>query len=196
MGNTLVLDEAERDRHDPDTTLRRAVDEPERAAADEIQQGFVCRTCWQVHAPGNPERCGVCGAARPERGWTQMPMRLGDRFEFRKLLGRGAMGAVFLAVDRHGRRDDTGRLPVLAVKMVQRVGRHDEAERLSRMFRHETAVAGLLGSSPYFVKIHGYELGDRPWLAMEFVAWSTLRKHLRGGPLSPQRTAQLCTPKR
>ena len=191
MGNTLVFDEAERDRHDPDTTLRRAADEPERAAADALQDGVVCRTCWQVHPPGDAPRCGVCGAARPEAGWAEMPLRLGDRYEFRRLLGRGAMGAVFLAVDRQGRQDATGRLPVLAVKMVQRVGGREEAERLSRMFQHETAVAGLLGSSPYFVKVLGYELGQRPWLAMEFVAWDTLRKHLRGGPLAPARTAQL-----
>lgn len=191
MGRTLSVEATDRDRLTPHATVRRVADEALRALADEIQEGFVCEDCWQVHPPGKPSSCPTCGAARPAKGWATMPFRLRDAYEFVRLLGRGGQGAVFLARELGGRADHSGRPPVLAVKVVQRTGGEEDVERLREMFAHEAAATGLLGSSPYFVRVAGYDTGTRPHLAMEYVPWPTLHKHLTAGILTPVQTGLL-----
>lgn len=155
-----------------------------------VQEGIVCRRCWQVHPPGTPERCATCGAPRPAAGWPAMPYRLNERYRFQRLLGRGAMGAVFLAVDQSAPLDDAGHAIARAVKVGQRV---DTAaiEVQAERFEHEAAAAGLLGRSPVFVRTFGYDTGHEPYLVMELVTWPTLGKLLRAGALSSVQAARL-----
>jgi len=120
-----------------------------------------------------------------------MPFRLREQFELVRLLGRGAMGAVFRAIDLGAEPDAAGERPAYAVKLVQAVGGDEVVARLRDMFEHEAAVASLLGQSPYFVRVSGHGLGDLPYLVMEFVAWPTLKKVLEAGPVSPLQVARL-----
>ncbi|MEZ4433714.1 MAG: serine/threonine-protein kinase [bacterium] len=184
---TLTLDAP--DAPATEHTVRDSATEA-RVAPHDIQEGVVCTRCWQVAPTGDPAACATCGAPRPPRGWAQMPYRLNDRYRFNRLLGRGAMGAVFLAIDAAAPLDAQGQAVARAVKVVQRL----EPEHLARsmlMFEHEAAAAGLLGRSPAFVRIFGYDTGSEPYLVMECVRWPTLAKTLRAGPLSSAQTARL-----
>lgn len=176
---------------DGESTLRRQAADPIRAMAEEVQEGIVCEVCWQVLPPGDPECCPVCSTARPEAGWTEMPFKLNNKYTFVKLLGRGAMGAVFLSTNIDAPEDSAGRVPVRAVKVIQGTAGTEEFESLTRMFEHEAAASALLGRSPYFVKTFGYELGANPYLVMEFVNWPSLKALLSAGPLSSMRTSEL-----
>ncbi len=167
-------------------------DPPAEARVDPlaVQEGIVCRRCWQVAPAGDPARCATCGAARPEGGWAAMPFALNDRYHFHKLLGRGAMGAVFIGVDQTAPLDDRGRALARAVKVGQRVDRANLAVQRAR-FEHEAAAAGLLGRAPAFVRTFGYDTGHEPYLVMELVKWPTLAKVLRAGRLSSVQAARL-----
>lgn len=192
MGDeTLVLDDAERELQDPDGTMRRAPGGRNVELPHAVQEGIVCRSCWQVHPPGDPDQCAVCARPRPAKGWSTMPFRLKHRYNFIRLLGRGGQGAVFLSEDLEGSADSAGRRPLVAVKVVQTTGGKEAVERLVAMFEHEVAVAPLLGRSPYFVTTYSYDMGGAPYLVMECVPWPTLQKLLKAGPLSPARTARL-----
>ena len=184
---TLTLDPP--DAPATEHTVREAVAEA-RIAADDIQEGTLCPRCWQVAPPGDPTACATCHAPRPPAGWPPMPYRHNDRYRFNRLLGRGAMGAVFLAIDGATPLDAHRQGIARAVKVVQR----QDPTALARsmiLFEHEAAAAALLGRSPAFVRIFGYDTGDEPYLVMECVRWPTLAKALRAGPLSSTRAARL-----
>lgn len=155
-----------------------------------VQQGSLCRRCWQVAPPGDPDRCPTCGAPRPADGWAGMPFDLNDRYRFHKLLGRGAMGAVFVAADRSAPADASGHALARAVKVGQRVDEATLAVQKER-FEHEAAAAALLGRSPAYVRTFGYDTGHEPYLVMELVKWPTLAKVLRAGQLSSIQAARL-----
>lgn len=170
-------------------TVRPAEPQSRIDPAD-VQPGIVCTRCWQVHVPGDPERCPTCQAPRPAGGWAAMPYPLNDRYTFTRLLGRGGQGAVYLAVDRSAELDAEGRAPSRAIKVVQTI---DEAAvtRAAEEFEHEVAAAALLGRSPAYVRVFGYDTGSRPYLVMEPVEWPTLKKVLRAGTLSSVQAARL-----
>src|SRR5918994_417672 len=71
--------------------------------------------------------------------------RLG-KYEIRKLLGKGATGSVYLAVDPFGQRE-------VALKVMDNVGRDpEEARRQLRFFQNEASLAGKL-RHPHIVSI-------------------------------------------
>ncbi len=105
------------------------------------------------------------GLARLMEDDVDRPTDMG-RFAIERLLGRGAMGSIYLAVDR-----DLSRR--VAIKVLRST--HVEA---MRRFRHEAQAVARL-SHPNVVSIH--ELGldaEVPYLVMEYVPGGTLARLL------------------
>ena len=95
-------------------------------------------------------------------------VRLGERYEVKQLLGRGGMGAVYLARDRTLGRD-------VAVKL------HGAGSGGDRLHREAVAMAKL--AHPNVVTV--YEVAsfeDRLYVAMEYVKGGTLGTWMRGAP--------------
>jgi serine/threonine protein kinase len=106
-----------------------------------------------------------------------------SRFEFKKELGKGGMGEVYLAHDAFHQRD-------VAIKLakLQMMEDPDIGARAKKMWLNETRLAGKL-RHPYIVEI--YEAGvaeDFGYIVMEYVAGDTLRPHCRAGKLLPVET--------
>jgi serine/threonine protein kinase len=103
-----------------------------------------------------------------------------SRFEFKKELGKGGMGEVYLAHDAYTQRDVAIKLAKLAMLEDPDVG-----SRVKKMWLNETRLAGKL-RHPHIVEI--YEAGvaeDFGYLVMEYVDGGTLRAHTRPGALLP-----------
>jgi TolB-like protein/predicted Ser/Thr protein kinase len=108
----------------------------------------------------------------PERGDLVPGMTLGiHRLE--RLLGRGGMGAVFLAYDTRLHRQ-------VAIKVLE--GRTDDATSRVRLLREARNVAAL--NHPHICTIH--EVGEADgtaFIAMEYVAGRSLRDQIDDGAL-------------
>jgi hypothetical protein len=114
----------------------------------------------------------------PDRGPSTS--LLPSRFESVRLLGRGGMGAVFLACDRLLSRD-------VAIKILASESAADPVAR--ERFARETALAGRLGSHPHIVT--AYEAGEwerQPYVVFEYMPNGSLAEQLRdnGAPPRPQ----------
>jgi serine/threonine protein kinase len=119
----------------------------------------------------------------PETGTTQesdLPAKLG-KYEVRGIIGRGAMGVVYLADDPFGARE-------VAIKVGPPAG-SDDASRLShKLFFNEARLAGLL-DHPNILKV--YDAGEeegRPYMVLEYVKNArTLRPYCQPDSLLPLR---------
>jgi hypothetical protein len=104
---------------------------------------------------------------------------LPPRFESERLLGRGGMGAVFLA------RDQVLSRPV-AIKILASELAGDAVMR--ERFAREAALAGRLGTHPHIVT--AYEAGEwerRPYVVFEFLPNGSLADRLQAqGPPSTE----------
>jgi serine/threonine-protein kinase len=143
-------------------------------------------------SPGSPPRPAVgAGAGAIERTatvGTRAPSSsaqtlspgdvLANRYRIERLLGRGGMGAVYLAHDEV--LDDTVALKVIAAAFAA-----DEAQLVER-FRREAAAARKV-SSPSVIRIH--DLGEaRPgllYLSMEYFPGRTLAEVITTRGLVP-----------
>jgi serine/threonine-protein kinase len=114
------------------------------------------------------------------------PAKIG-RYPVTRMLGRGAMGCVYLARDTELDRD-------VAIKTVRQVmGTAEEQESFLVRFRNEARAVGRL-KHPSIVAI--YDVGkDReagPYLVFEYIEGATLKDVLRNkGPLSPTQLIEL-----
>ncbi|MCA8924124.1 MAG: serine/threonine protein kinase, partial [Planctomycetes bacterium] len=97
-----------------------------------------------------------------------------DRFEVLDELGRGGMGAVYHARERHTGRE-------VALKVI--LSPQENPRRLAR-FRREAELAASL-KHPGLVAVHSADLeSDPPWIAYELIAGAqTLDDGLRVAPL-------------
>lgn len=99
-------------------------------------------------------------------------------YEIRELIGRGGMGAVYMANDT--RLDRRVALKVLTAKVAEDTG---SVER----FRHEAKAASKF-THPNIAHIYDFgEADGKYFLAMEYVEGHTLRKLLEDGPFSLDR---------
>jgi len=170
--------------------LSRMIDEQRLASSSEARPVTTAGVAASVAA------APVTGAARPtsslERTATAMArspapssaagLGIGDvlanRYRIERLLGRGGMGAVYLAHDEV--LDDT-----VAVKVIASAFAVDETALVDR-FRREAAAARKV-SSPNVIRIH--DLGEaRPgllYLSMEYFPGRTLAEVITARGLVP-----------
>jgi len=111
---------------------------------------------------------------------TQLVGRVvAGRYALRRLLGRGGMGAVWLAVDERLRR------PVAVKQLVLAGAASDEERREARSRLRDEARLSARVDHPGTVRIYDVaEEGGEPWIVMEALPGRTLEATLRGrGPL-------------
>ena len=131
-------------------------------------------------------------APKPAMGTSLEPGQvLAQRYRVQRLLGKGGMGAVYLA-------DDEVLGELVALKVISSAFAADEAAMVTR-FRREAAAARKV-SSPCVIRIH--DLGEaRPgllYLSMEYFAGRTLAEVIAQRGLVPIEDArdilkQICT---
>ncbi|MBL8812764.1 MAG: serine/threonine protein kinase [Planctomycetaceae bacterium] len=105
-----------------------------------------------------------------------------DRYVLRETLGSGANGVVYKAWDPRLKR-------FVALKRL-RSGIDASSQEKSRLKSEAEAVARLSHENIVQIFDHG-EIGDMPWLAMEYCALGTLADLLNGVPLSPKDAARI-----
>ena len=126
--------------------------------------------------------------ARSQRGradcWADLAV--GSRllcYRIERLLGRGAMGVVYVADDLRLRRS-------VALKVLSPSLAADESFR--NRFLAESKLAASL-DHPCVVPIYeASEVDGQPFIVMRFVEGSDLKTLLRGGPLAADRAVRLC----
>ena len=122
---------------------------------------------------------------------ADFPARLG-RYLIERVLGRGAMGVVYLAFDPHIERQvalKTIRSELLTQTAPKRPD--DSAHDLTARFLNEARAAGRL-VHPHIVSVYDYgETGDTAFITMEYVRGESLaarlaqhraRRHAHGAP--------------
>ncbi len=117
---------------------------------------------------------------------THLPQRLG-RYEVQELLGRGSMGAVFLARDPAIER-------VVAIKLIQAATflTAREQERYRNRFRREAKAAGKL-IHPGIVTVFdvGHADQESPFIVMEYAEGPTLAALTQERELEVEETVQV-----
>src|SRR5207244_1122490 len=99
-------------------------------------------------------------------------------------LGEGGMGEVYLAEDLRLKRK-------AAIKVIAAHLTRDE-DRRQRFLQEATLAASI--DHPHIAKIYDIDqIGDRTFIAMEYVRGVTLRESLRNGPLTLRRAVELGT---
>jgi serine/threonine protein kinase len=116
---------------------------------------------------------------------ASLPEKIG-RYPVERLLGRGAMGSVFLAKDPELGRD-------VAIKTVRLPTHPDEAENFLVRFRNEARAVGRLRHRSI---IAVYDVGNDPvhgpYLVFEYVEGANLKDVLKSkGPLTPEQLVAL-----
>jgi predicted ATPase/tRNA A-37 threonylcarbamoyl transferase component Bud32 len=158
--------------------------------------------CLRCHGPLDGDTrggiCGVCLATvaqtvdlnrSPSDSDTTLwqPTKSAERYERLELLGRGGMGEVYRA-----RQTDLDRIVALKLVLNERLG---DPMFLARFRREALAMARL--NHPHIVGVYDFgEWQGRAFLAMEFVAGTSLRTRLRQAALPPDEAfawgEQLC----
>ena len=114
-------------------------------------------------------------AHSPARPALEVGSVIADTYTLEQLIGRGGMGAVFLA--------SHARLPgkQVAIKLLH--AEVDDAEVIAR-FRHEATIASQL-NHPNIVEVHDFNVmpDGTPYLVLEYLVGETLAQRLRAGPL-------------
>jgi WD40 repeat protein/tRNA A-37 threonylcarbamoyl transferase component Bud32 len=131
----------------------------------------VCSTCRRLLAS---MAAAAPGAAAPA---DEPEATLIDHFKILRLLGRGAMGEVFLARDT-----ELGRRVALKLIRPDALGEADAVER----FLHEARVTARF-SHPHIVT--AYSVGrhrGRPYVALEYLEGETLRQRMVTAPPAPR----------
>lgn len=106
------------------------------------------------------------------------------RYEFRKTLGRGGMGIVYLAINTHLYRQ-------CALKILSPMKVSQSVDYIARFENEGRAAAALV--HPNVVTTHAIgNLDDRYFLEMEYVAGQSLQQEIdRSGAIGPVRSTQL-----
>ncbi len=103
------------------------------------------------------------------------------RFRLERLIGRGAVGAVYLA------QDGAGGQWVALKTLPLTAGNASDARAAQELFQRETRAVGLLRHPDIVAVLDAGRAGDIGWLALELVAGTDLRRYTRPGRLLPDR---------
>src|SRR5574338_1473485 len=141
-------------------------------------------TSGQGTGPDPLARTATAHGVKPALTTTLEPGQvLAQRYRVQRLLGKGGMGAVYLA-------DDEVLGELVALKVISSAFATDEAAMVAR-FRREAAAARKV-SSPSVIRIH--DLGEaRPgllYLSMEYFAGRTLAEVIAQRGLVPMKDVQ------
>lgn len=159
---------------DPATFPARSA-RPIGLATPELQ--LLCVRCWSAVEGFSERACGKCKAPRPPHGWPTLPYVFRQRYLFMRPIGRGGMGAVFLAYDE---QQHHGTKTPLAVKVVPQASSTESRQQLRELFEREASAAAMLAQAPHFVRVLAHDVGvDPAYLVMEHVEWPTLRDCIR-----------------
>ena len=111
-----------------------------------------------------------------------------DRYEIRKLLGRGGFGVTFLARDRKLPSSPLCVIKQLCPKVQDQVALQKARQR----FEQEAKALGRLGSHSQIPQLLNYfETGGEFYLVQEYIRGSTLNKELRqSGVFSEQKVKE------
>ena len=114
-------------------------------------------------------------AALPTARRDKLPEQFG-RYRILRLLGRGGMGAVYLAHDNQLDRDVALKIPTLS---------GSEAEQVLERFHREARAAATL-AHPHICPVYDVGVQDgSPYLTMAYVEGQPLTAHARTGNLLP-----------
>jgi serine/threonine protein kinase len=148
---------------------------------------MICVNC-HTPIPENSQYCLACGADTSDPGtgprpdlnaasshlFTQLRAAVVQRYHLRELLGRGGMGAVFLATDRKLDR------PV-ALKVLPPEVSHDA--NVVERFEREAKTAAKL-DHPNIIPIYSVEShGEFHYFVMKYVNGRSLEQILSAGPM-------------
>lgn len=159
---------------DPATFPARGAS-PLGLATPELQ--LLCVRCWSAVKGFSEAKCASCQAPRPPPGWPTLPYVFRQRYLFMRPIGRGGMGAVFLAYDE---QQHHGTKVPLAVKVVPQASSAESRQQLRELFEREASAAAMLAQAPHFVRVLAHDVGvDPAYLVMEHVDWPTLRDCIR-----------------
>jgi serine/threonine protein kinase len=112
---------------------------------------------------------------------TQFPAPFG-RYQLLKLLGKGGMGAVYLAHDTQLDRPVALKIPLFSAEEGSQV--------LARFYREARSAATILHSNVCPVYDVG-EVDGVPYLTMGYIEGKSLAEWIRGKPLTPRQSALL-----
>ena len=134
-----------------------------------------CASCDET-LPEDARFCARCGTPAPEVPQSSddplrhaLEAKLGGQYRVLRLLGRGGMGAVYLARDLTLERE-------VAIKVVKPAS---DTQGMYDRFRREAKTAAKL-SHPNIVPLHAFgEVGGMPYFVMGYVRGESLAERMR-----------------
>ena len=150
--------------------------------------------------PPQPERKPPVAAAKPptspaetKRPTDSVPMQTGSfaklplrfgRYQVEKLLGKGAMGAVYLARDTQLDR-------LVALKIPKISASAKGSEKLLKRLKTEAMAAAQIDHPSVCPVFDSGDLGGVPYIVMQFIEGETLKNHLKNQAQTPQEAVEL-----
>ena len=134
-----------------------------------------CPACGCVSEAGEPAACD-CGAAYVE---TEGPKLLAGKYRLTRCLGKGGMGAVYLARDLRLERDVAIKT-LTGTSVFRLMGSKPEAWAMATVTH--PAVAQIFGIESW---------RGRPFLVVEFLSGGTLADRLQRGPVPAARALDI-----
>jgi len=116
----------------------------------------------------------------PSSSTPPQPAAALARYRRERELGRGSMGAVYLALD-----EQTGRQVALKLLALQREFSADDLADVRQRFMREARAAGHLQHPDILQVLDAGESGDDAWIVMEYVQGQDLSHFTRTGTLLP-----------
>jgi eukaryotic-like serine/threonine-protein kinase len=156
---------------------RRVTSSPAVAAGPSAAVAAVSERAARVESTALDVRRAAARAAEPVTEELQIGQVLDNRYRIDRLIGRGGMGAVYLAHDEV--LDE-----LVALKVVSAAHSHDPAESADRFRREASAARRIM--SPNVIRIHdlGQTRSGLLYISMEHFAGRTLADVMQTrGPL-------------